>query len=47
MRMSEESWDRVVETNLKGTFLATRLALRHMTRARWGRDHQHHVPSPG
>ena len=37
MRMSEESWDRVIETNLKGTFLATRLALRHMTRARWGR----------
>ncbi len=37
MRMSEESWDKVVETNLKGTFLATRLALRHMSRARWGR----------
>ena len=37
MRMSEESWDKVIETNLKGTFLATRLALRHMTRARWGR----------
>ena len=37
MRMSEEAWDKVVETNLKGTFLATRLALRHMTRARWGR----------
>jgi 3-oxoacyl-[acyl-carrier protein] reductase len=37
MRMSEESWDDVVETNLKGTFLATKLALRHMLRARWGR----------
>ena len=37
MRMSEESWDRVVETNLKGAFLATRLALRYMTRQRWGR----------
>ncbi len=37
LRMSEESWDAVVDTNLKGTFLATRLALRHMTRARWGR----------
>lgn len=37
MRMSEESWEEVIDTNLKGTFLATRLALRHMTRARWGR----------
>ena len=37
LRMSEQAWDDVVETNLKGTFLATRLAIRHMTRARWGR----------
>jgi 3-oxoacyl-[acyl-carrier protein] reductase len=37
LRMSEDSWDAVLETNLKGTFLATKLALRHMTRARWGR----------
>lgn len=37
MRMSEESWDSVMETNLRSTFLATKLALRHMTRARWGR----------
>ena len=37
LRMSEESWDSVLDTNLKGTFLATKLALRHMTRARWGR----------
>jgi 3-oxoacyl-[acyl-carrier protein] reductase len=37
LRMSEESWDTVIDTNLKGTFLATKLALRHMTRARWGR----------
>ena len=37
LRMSEESWDAVLETNLKGTFLATKLALRGMTRARWGR----------
>jgi 3-oxoacyl-[acyl-carrier protein] reductase len=37
LRMSEESWDSVVDTNLKGTFLATKLALRHMARARWGR----------
>ena len=37
MRMSDESWDRVVGTNLTGAFLATRLALRYMTRQRWGR----------
>jgi 3-oxoacyl-[acyl-carrier protein] reductase len=37
LRMSEESWDAVLDTNLKGTFLATKLALRHMARARWGR----------
>ena len=37
MRMSDDSWDRVMETNLRGAFLATRLALRQMTRARWGR----------
>lgn len=37
MRMSEESWDRVIETNLRGTFLATRQALRHMVRQRRGR----------
>ncbi len=37
LRMSEESWDAVIDTNLKGTFLATKLALRYMARARWGR----------
>jgi 3-oxoacyl-[acyl-carrier protein] reductase len=37
LRMSEDSWDAVIDTNLKGTFLATKVALRHMTRARWGR----------
>ena len=37
VRMSDDSWDRVIETNLRGAFLATRLALRQMTRARWGR----------
>ncbi len=37
VRMTDDSWDRVMETNLRGAFLATRLALRQMTRARWGR----------
>ena len=37
VRMSEKAWQNVLQTNLTGTFLATKLALRHMTRARWGR----------
>ncbi len=37
MRMGTESWDDVIATNLTSTFLATKLVLRHMTRARWGR----------
>ncbi len=37
MRMGIESWDDVIATNLTSTFLATKLVLRHMTRARWGR----------
>ncbi len=37
MRMSEEAWDTVVETNLRGTFLTSKAALRGMIRARWGR----------
>ena len=37
MRMSEKSWDDVIDTNLRGTFLATKAVLRPMVRARWGR----------
>ena len=37
MRMKEEEFDDVVATNLKGTSLCTRAALRPMIRARWGR----------
>ena len=37
MRLSEEAWDEVMDTNLRGTFLATKAALRPMVRARWGR----------
>ncbi|MYH41052.1 MAG: SDR family oxidoreductase, partial [Chloroflexi bacterium] len=37
LRMSRDDWDTVVETNLTGTFLATRLALRGMMRRRRGR----------
>jgi 3-oxoacyl-[acyl-carrier protein] reductase len=37
LRMSEEEWDSVIETNLRSTFLFTRAALRPMLRARYGR----------
>jgi 3-oxoacyl-[acyl-carrier protein] reductase len=37
MRMKEEEFDEVLLTNLKGTYLCTRAALRPMVRARWGR----------
>lgn len=36
-RMDDESWDRVIETNLSGSFRMTRRALGPMMRARWGR----------
>ena len=37
MRMKEMEFDEVLRTNLKGTYLCTRAALRPMIRARWGR----------
>ena len=37
LRMSEENWDAVLDTNLKGAFLCTKAALHHMVRQRWGR----------
>ena len=37
MRMKDEDWDAVMDTNLRGLFLCTRAVLRPMTRARWGR----------
>ena len=37
LRMSEEEWDRVVDTNLRGTFAVTKAAVRPMVRQRFGR----------
>jgi len=37
IRMSDEDWDEVINTNLRGAFLCTRAALRGMIRQRWGR----------
>jgi 3-oxoacyl-[acyl-carrier protein] reductase len=37
VRLSDESWDRVLDTNLKGTFVAIRAAARGMMRRRAGR----------
>jgi len=37
VRMSDESWDSVIRTNLYGAFYVTRAVLKHMIRRRWGR----------
>lgn len=37
MRMSEDDWDQVITTNLKGTFLCAKAAVRPMLRQRSGR----------
>ncbi|MGB3903337.1 MAG: 3-oxoacyl-[acyl-carrier-protein] reductase [Anaerolineae bacterium] len=37
MRMKEDDWDIVVDTNLKGTFNCTKVAQRPMIRQRYGR----------
>ncbi|MFO0904811.1 MAG: 3-oxoacyl-[acyl-carrier-protein] reductase [Pirellulales bacterium] len=36
-RMTDEQWDEVILTNLRGAFLFARAASRHMMRARYGR----------
>ncbi len=37
MKLSEEDYDAVLDTNLKGAFLCTKEATRPMMKARWGR----------
>ncbi len=37
VRLSEDEWDLVLDTDLKGAFLTTKEVLRPMMRQRWGR----------
>lgn len=37
LRMKEEDWDDVIDTNLKSVFLLTKAVIRSMTSARYGR----------
>ena len=37
IRMKEEDWNAVIETNLTGTFKITQLAVKGMIKKRWGR----------
>ncbi len=37
LRMSDEEWDAVINTNLKSVFLCSRAAMKYMLRQRWGR----------
>jgi 3-oxoacyl-[acyl-carrier protein] reductase len=37
LRMSEAEWDKVIDTNLKGTFSVTKAVIRGMVRQRFGR----------
>jgi 3-oxoacyl-[acyl-carrier protein] reductase len=37
LRLKDEDWDAVIDTNLRGAFAATRAATRGMMKRRWGR----------
>lgn len=37
IKMKEENWDKVIATNLTGTFNVTKAAIRSMVKAKWGR----------
>jgi 3-oxoacyl-[acyl-carrier protein] reductase len=37
IRMSDADWDRVIDINLKGTFVCTKAAVKVMMRARYGK----------
>jgi 3-oxoacyl-[acyl-carrier protein] reductase len=37
LRMSDDAWDDVISTNLRGAYLCTKFAVRSMMRQEWGR----------
>ena len=37
LRMTDDVWDEVINTNLKGAYYCTKAALKSMVRSRWGR----------
>lgn len=37
LRMSDDAWDDVITTNLRGAYLCTKFALKSMMRQEWGR----------
>lgn len=37
LRLSDDDWDQVLDTNLRGAFMCTKAAMRAMLKARWGR----------
>ena len=37
LRMTDDVWDKVINTNLKGAYYCTKAALKSMVRSRWGR----------
>lgn len=37
LEMTEEQWDKTIDTNLKGYFLVTQAAVREMAKNKWGR----------
>ena len=45
MRMKPEDFDKVIDTNLKGTFYCTKLCINNMIKNRWGRVIN--ISSPG
>ena len=37
LRMSDDDWDQVLDTNLRSAFMCTRAVMRSMVKTRWGR----------